>query len=55
MILPAKEIIFDRIGWETDSKDGPIPVGIAAAAAAMSLQSPAATREHTGGSTLQAR
>lgn len=34
MILPAKEIIIDKFGWETDSKDGPIPVGIAAAAAA---------------------
>lgn len=26
-IVPS-EIIIDRTGWETDSKDGPIPVGI---------------------------
>ena len=50
MILPAKEIIFDRIGWETDSKDGPIPVGIAAAAAAMSLQSCLTLRDPIDGS-----
>lgn len=28
MILPAKEIIVDRTSWETDSKDGAIPMGI---------------------------
>lgn len=33
---PTSQIIIDRIGWETDSKDWPYSCGIAAAAAAAS-------------------